>query len=178
MADWHNEELGGKTLLQAASTPYMDLLARNGRTGMLKTIQDGFHPGSEVANSSILGYDQKKVYEGRGPLEAASIGVELAPDDMAIRCNLICIEDEKIKNHSCGHLDTEEGKCLWNTCKSILAMTEFISIRVCSIATSLSLKVETNTYNALRLTMFRDKRGVHCLSRPAKILIPITRQHN
>ncbi len=112
MADWHNEELGGKTLLQAASTPYMDLLARNGRTGMLKTIQDGFHPGSEVANSSILGYDQKKVYEGRGPLEAASIGVELAPDDMAIRCNLICIEDEKIKNHSCGHLDTEEGKVL------------------------------------------------------------------
>lgn len=112
MADWHNEELGGKTLLQAANTPYMDMLAKNGRTGMLKTIQDGFHPGSEVANSSILGYDQEKVYEGRGPLEAASIGVELAPDDMAIRCNLICIEGENIKNHSCGHLDTEEGKVL------------------------------------------------------------------
>lgn len=112
MADWHNEELGGKTLLQAARTPYMDLLARKGRTGLLKTVQDGFHPGSEVANSAILGYDQNEVYEGRGPLEAASIGVELAPDDMAIRCNLICIEDGKIKNHSCGHLETEEGKVL------------------------------------------------------------------
>jgi 2,3-bisphosphoglycerate-independent phosphoglycerate mutase len=97
MADWHNEELDGKTALQYAKTPYMDLLAKNGRTGMLKTIQNGFHPGSEVANSAILGYDQTEVYEGRGPLEAASIGVELHPDDLAIRCNLICIENGKIK---------------------------------------------------------------------------------
>ena len=112
MADWPCEELGGKTPLQYAKTPYMDLLARKGITGMLKTVQDGFHPGSEVANSSILGYDQEKVYEGRGPLEAASIGVELKDNDMAIRCNLICIEDGKIKNHSCGHLDTEEADIL------------------------------------------------------------------
>ncbi|MDD5813136.1 MAG: cofactor-independent phosphoglycerate mutase [Bacteroidales bacterium] len=112
MADWPCEELGGKTPLQYAKTPYMDLLARKGITGMLKTVQDGFHPGSEVANSSILGYDQEKVYEGRGPLEAASIGVELNDNDMAIRCNLICIEDGKIKNHSCGHLDTEEADIL------------------------------------------------------------------
>lgn len=112
MADWPCEELGGKTPLQYAKTPYMDLLARKGRTGTLKTVQDGFHPGSEVANSSILGYDQEKVYEGRGPLEAASIGVELNDNDMAIRCNLICIEDGKIKNHSCGHLETEEADIL------------------------------------------------------------------
>ena len=112
MADWPCEELEGKTPLQYAKTPYMDLLARKGITGMLKTVQDGFHPGSEVANSSILGYDQEKVYEGRGPLEAASIGVELNDNDMAIRCNLICIEDGKIKNHSCGHLDTEEADIL------------------------------------------------------------------
>lgn len=112
MADWHNEELDGKTLLQYAKTPYMDMLAKAGRTGMLKTVQDGFHPGSEVANSAILGYDQEEVYEGRGPLEAASIGVELSNDDMAIRCNLICIEDNKIKNHSCGHLETEEADVL------------------------------------------------------------------
>ena len=79
MADWKVPELGNKTLLQYANTPEMDRLARLGRTGMLKTVPDGFHPGSEVANSSILGYDQHKVYEGRGPLEAASIGVELAP---------------------------------------------------------------------------------------------------
>lgn len=112
MADWHNEELDGKTALQYAKTPYMDLLAKNGRTGMLKTIQNGFHPGSEVANSAILGYDQTEVYEGRGPLEAASIGVELHPDDLAIRCNLICIESGKIKNHSCGHLETEQADIL------------------------------------------------------------------
>lgn len=112
MADWHNEELGGKTLLQYASTPYMDLLAKNGRTGMLSTVPEGFHPGSEVANSSILGYDQYKVYEGRGPLEAASIGVELSDNDLAIRCNLICIEGDHIKNHSAGHLTTAEADVL------------------------------------------------------------------
>lgn len=112
MADWPVESLGGKTLLQYAETPYMDMLARMGQTGMLKTVPDGFHPGSEVANSSILGYDQHEVYEGRGPLEAASIGVELGPGDMAIRCNLICIEGDKIKNHSCGRLETEEGDVL------------------------------------------------------------------
>ena len=108
----HVEQLGGKTLLQYAHTPYMDMLASKGRTGMLKTVQDGFHPGSEVANSSILGYDQNEVYEGRGPLEAASIGVALAPDDMAIRCNIICIDGDHIKNHSCGRLETEEGDVL------------------------------------------------------------------
>ncbi len=112
MADWPVESLGNKTLLQYANTPYMDMLAKQGKTGMLKTVQDGFHPGSEVANSSILGYDQNEVYEGRGPLEAASIGVELAPTDMAIRCNIICIEGDHIKNHSCGRLETEEGDIL------------------------------------------------------------------
>ena len=112
MADWHNEELGGKTLLQYAYTPYMDKLAKNGRTGMLSTVPEGFHPGSEVANSSILGYDQHTVYEGRGPLEAASIGVELDDEDLAIRCNLICIEGDHIKNHSAGHLSTEEADML------------------------------------------------------------------
>ncbi|MCR5003913.1 MAG: cofactor-independent phosphoglycerate mutase, partial [Bacteroidales bacterium] len=114
MADWKMESLGGKTLLQYAPTPYMDRLAREGRTGMLKTVPDGFHPGSEVANSSILGYDQHVVYEGRGPLEAASIGVDLADDDMAIRCNLVCLEGDLIKNHSCGRLETEEGDVLIN----------------------------------------------------------------
>lgn len=112
MADWPVEQLGEKTLLQYAKTPYMDLLAKLGQTGMLKTVPAGFHPGSEVANSSILGYDQEKVYEGRGPLEAASIGVDLNNDDLAIRCNLICIEDGKIKNHSAGHLETEEADIL------------------------------------------------------------------
>ena len=112
MADWKIEALNNQTPLQYASTPNMDKLASLGETGMLKTVPDGFHPGSEVANSAILGYDQREVYEGRGPLEAASIGVELADDDLALRCNLICVEDGKIKNHSAGRLDTEEGDVL------------------------------------------------------------------
>lgn len=112
MADWKVPELGNRTLLQYAHTPNMDKLARWGRCGLLQTVPEGFHPGSEVANSSILGYDQHLVYEGRGPLEAASIGVELAEDDLALRCNLICIEDGKIKNHSCGRLETEEADVL------------------------------------------------------------------
>ena len=112
MADWHVPSLNNKTLLQYAHTPAMDWLARNGRSGMLKTIPDGFHPGSEVANSSILGYDQHVVYEGRGPLEAASIGVELEPGDLALRCNLVCVEGDILKNHSCGRLETEEADVL------------------------------------------------------------------
>lgn len=109
MADWAVPELGGKTPLQHAHTPNMDWLARNGRNGLLQTVPEGFHPGSEVANSSILGFDQRKVYEGRGSLEAASIGVELADDDLALRCNLVCLEGDLLKNHSCGRLETEEA---------------------------------------------------------------------
>lgn len=112
MADWHCEELGGRTLLQYADTPHFDRLAQMGRNGLLQTVQEGFHPGSEVANSSILGYDQNLVYEGRGPLEAASIGVELEPGDLALRCNLVCIQGDVLKNHSCGRLETEEGDVL------------------------------------------------------------------
>ena len=112
MADWPVKSLGDKTLLQAAKTPYMDKLAGMGRVGRLKTVADGFHPGSEVANMSVLGYDLPKVYEGRGPLEAASIGVDLKPGEMAMRCNIICIEGDDIKNHSAGHITTEEADVL------------------------------------------------------------------
>ena len=112
MADWPVKSLGGKTLLQSAKTPYMDKLARMGRVGRLKTVTDGFHPGSEVANMSVLGYNLPKVYEGRGPLEAASIGVDLKPGEMAMRCNIICIEGDNIKNHSAGHITTEEADVL------------------------------------------------------------------
>lgn len=109
MADWTVPSLGNKTLLQYANTPYMDKLAQMGRTGMLKTVADGFHPGSEVANMSVMGYDLPLVYEGRGVLEAASIGVDLEPGDMAMRCNLICVEGDILKNHSAGHITTEEA---------------------------------------------------------------------
>ena len=109
MADHAVERLGGKTLLQYADTPYMDMLAKKGRTGRLVTVPDGYSPGSEVANTAILGYNLDKVYEGRGPLEAASIGYEMQPDDMAIRCNIITLANGNIKNHHGGHLTTEDG---------------------------------------------------------------------
>ena len=112
MADWTVPALGGKTLLQAARTPYMDLLARMGRTGRLVTVPAGFHPGSEVANMSVMGYDLPKVYEGRGVLEAASIGVDLRPGEMAMRCNLVCLEGDLLKNHSAGHITTPEADVL------------------------------------------------------------------
>ena len=83
MADLPVERLGGKTLLQYAHKPMMDQLAKEGRCGRLITVPEGFPPGSEVANTAILGYDLNKVYEGRGPLEAASIGYEMADDDIS-----------------------------------------------------------------------------------------------
>ena len=99
MADWPVKEFGGKTILQNARKPYMDMLARKGRTGMLKTVPDGFHPGSEVANMTVMGYDVTKSFEGRGVLEAANIGVDIKPGQMGMRCNIICIENGLIKNH-------------------------------------------------------------------------------
>ena len=112
MADLPVERLGGKTLLQYAHKPMMDQLAREGRCGRLITVPEGFPPGSEVANTAILGYDLNQVYEGRGPLEAASIGYEMADDDMAIRCNIITLEDGKIITHNGGNLETKDGDVL------------------------------------------------------------------
>ena len=109
MADEPIEALGGKTPMQYADTPYMDKLAEMGVTGRMKTVADGFHPGSEVANMAVLGYDLPTVYEGRGVLEAASIGYDLKPGEMALRCNLICVEGDILKNHSSGHITTEEA---------------------------------------------------------------------
>ncbi len=109
MADEPIEMLGYKTPLQYARTPNMDKLAQLGVTGRMKTIPDGFHPGSEVANMAVLGYDLPTVYQGRGVLEAASIGVELHPGEMAMRCNLICVKGTFLINHSAGHISTEEA---------------------------------------------------------------------
>ena len=109
MADEPIASLGNKTPLQAAKTPSIDNLAMMGRCGMLDTIPTGFAPGSEIANLSVLGYDLNSVYEGRGVLEAASMGVEIEDNEIAMRCNLICIENGKIKSHSAGHISTEEA---------------------------------------------------------------------
>ena len=112
MADHPVERLGGKTLLEYARPEYMNRLAKIGRTGRLQTIPSGFAPGSEVANTSILGYDLNKVYEGRGPLEAASIGYELHPDDLALRCNIISLADGNIITHNGGNLETADADVL------------------------------------------------------------------
>ncbi len=109
MADEPLAAYGGKTPLQMANKPTIDDLARKGRTGLLKTVPDDMHPGSEIANMSVLGYDVSAVFEGRGVLEAASIGVKLEENDLALRCNLICLENGNIKNHSAGHIPNDES---------------------------------------------------------------------
>lgn len=121
MADHAVERLGGKTLLEYADKPMMDMLAHNGRTGRLITVPEGFPPGSEVANTAILGYDLNKVYEGRGPLEAASIGYDMQPDDFAIRCNIITLADGKIVTHNGGNLQTEDARVLIDYLNETLA---------------------------------------------------------
>jgi 2,3-bisphosphoglycerate-independent phosphoglycerate mutase len=109
MADEPIASLGNKTILQAAEIPTIDFMAKNGKNGRLVTVPEGFHPGSEIANLEVLGYDVRKVFEGRGSLEAASMGVSIEPGEMAMRCNIICVEDGKIKNHSAGHISNEEA---------------------------------------------------------------------
>ncbi len=112
MADEPLAGYGGKTPLQMARKPHIDWLAKNGQTGRLVTVPGTMHPGSEIANMAVLGYDVEKVFQGRGVLEAASMGVELQPGDLAMRCNLICVENGTIKNHSAGHISTGEASVL------------------------------------------------------------------
>lgn len=109
MADEPICSLGGRTPLQAACKPSIDRVAALGRSGMLATVPAGFAPGSEIANLSVLGYDLPKVFEGRGSLEAASMGVRIEDGEMAMRCNLLTIEQGRIKNHSAGHITSEEA---------------------------------------------------------------------
>jgi len=118
MADYPIPELGDKTPLMAAQKPYIDRLTALGCSGMYKTVPDDMPPGSEVANLAVMGYDIRKVYQGRGVLEGAAMGVEISENVLAMRCNLICLADDRIKNHSAGHISTEEGREL------ILALQE------------------------------------------------------
>jgi 2,3-bisphosphoglycerate-independent phosphoglycerate mutase len=112
MADRPMESLSGKTPLMVANTPNIDALCAKGKTGQLITVPEDMPPSSDVANLGVLGYNVHEVYEGRGVLEAASMGVEIQPGDMAMRCNLICIENGNIKNHSAGHITSEEASQL------------------------------------------------------------------
>lgn len=110
MSDHPVKALDGKTPLMVANKPHLDRIARNGVCGLFKSIPDGLPNGSAVANLSVLGYDPRVCFSGRGTLEAASMGVDLGVDDIAMRCNLLCIDEEgKIKNHSAGHISTEES---------------------------------------------------------------------
>jgi 2,3-bisphosphoglycerate-independent phosphoglycerate mutase len=112
MADYPLEALGGKTPLEAARTPHMDIMAQQGTLGLIDTIPAGFQPGSDVANLSVLGYDPNLYFTGRGPLEAASMGIKLAPGDIAFRCNLVslsCGPDPAMDDYSAGHITTDEA---------------------------------------------------------------------
>ncbi|MCX7725078.1 MAG: cofactor-independent phosphoglycerate mutase [Thermodesulfovibrio sp.] len=115
-ADYPVDELGGKTPLQVANTPNMDFLASNGIVGSVKNIPEGFPPGSDVANLSILGYNPKIYYTGRAPLEAVSMGLTLSKNDIAYRCNLVTLRFEKkqifMEDYSAGHITSEEAKIL------------------------------------------------------------------
>lgn len=109
MADEPLTELGGRTPLEAACTPTMDVMARSGVTGLVQTIPEGMTPASDVANLAVLGYRPQDVYTGRSPLEAASIGVKLDPEDVAYRCNFVTIVDGLMRDNTAGHITTEEA---------------------------------------------------------------------
>jgi 2,3-bisphosphoglycerate-independent phosphoglycerate mutase len=124
MSDYPIERLGGRTPLQASKKPNIDRIAREGRVGLFSTIPEGQSKGSAVANLSVLGYDPVRVYQGRAVLEAASMGVPIEPTDVALRCNLISVEDGKIKNHSAGHITTEESKEIIETLDKLLGSSK------------------------------------------------------
>ncbi len=112
MADYPVPELGDRTPLEIARTPNMDQIARDGTGGLVRTIPRGMDPGSDVANLSIMGVDPKRYYTGRGPLEAASLGVEISEDELAFRCNFVTVADDEMVDYSGGHISSEEGKAL------------------------------------------------------------------
>ncbi len=128
MADLPLEELSGKTPLEYAHTPHMDRVAKEGTLGMINTIPDGFPPGSDVAIMSLLGYDPAEFYTGRGPLEAANMGVKLGPADVAFRCNLVTLHgngEYVMEDFTAGHIATEEAKRIINDVNKNLGSSEF-----------------------------------------------------
>ncbi len=112
MWDQPVKSLGGKTPLEMAHTPNMDALAKEGSVGLVRTVPEGFHPGSDVANMSLLGYAPEKYYSGRAPLEAANLGVEIGPDEVAFRCNFVTVSGGKMLDYSAGHISTSESEYL------------------------------------------------------------------
>jgi 2,3-bisphosphoglycerate-independent phosphoglycerate mutase len=123
MADYPLPELRGITPLQAADIPNMDFIAKHGKCGIAKTIPDDMPPGSDVANLSIMGYNPAQYYSGRGPLEAASIGIALEKEDIAFRCNLITEKDGLIADYSAGHISSEDARILIEAIDKELGMS-------------------------------------------------------
>jgi len=115
-ADEPQESLGGKTPLQAARTPEMDRIAREGVLGRSRNVPERFVPASDVATLSLFGYDPLLYYTGRAPLEAAAMGHELGPDDWAVRCNLMTIRDGLLSDFTAGHITSAEGAELIAPC--------------------------------------------------------------
>jgi 2,3-bisphosphoglycerate-independent phosphoglycerate mutase len=120
MADEPQAALGMRTPLEAARTPFMDGLARNGIVGRVRTVPQGMPPGSDVANLAVLGYDPAAWYSGRSPLEAASIGVELGPADVAYRLNFVTVADGLMKDNTAGHISDEDGRRLVDALRAAL----------------------------------------------------------
>ncbi len=112
MADYPVQELNGRTPLEVARTANMDFIAKNGKLGKVKTIPDKATPGSDVANITIFGYDVQKYYTGRGPLEAANLGIDLEDNDVAFRCNLITASQDTLVDYSAGHISSKEAKTI------------------------------------------------------------------
>lgn len=144
MGDYPVPALGGRTPLEAADTPYMDMLARTGKVGLVKTVPDGYKPGSDVANLGALGYDASECYTGRSPLEALSIGIDMKDDDVALRTNLVTLGDEEnfadktMKDYSAGEITTPEARELVEFLQKELGSDRFsfhagVSYRHCLI---------------------------------------------
>jgi 2,3-bisphosphoglycerate-independent phosphoglycerate mutase len=123
-ADEPQASLGGKTPLQAADTPEMDRIARDGVLGRSRNVPDRFVPASDVATLSLFGYDPEKYYTGRAPLEAAAMGVPLGPEDWAVRCNLMYMEDGRLTDFTAGHITSEEGRRLIEALQEQMGETE------------------------------------------------------
>ncbi|MDE7082471.1 MAG: cofactor-independent phosphoglycerate mutase [Clostridia bacterium] len=131
MADWKIPELGNKTCLESADTPTLDKLAKRAEVGLCKTVPDGFKPGSDVANMSVLGFNPKDFYTGRSPLEAVSMGINLKNTDVTLRCNLVTLSDDEpyekkvMVDYSAGEISTEEATKLIESLKENLDCNDY-----------------------------------------------------
>ena len=145
MADWKIKELGNKTCLEGAKTPNLDRIAPLSEVGLCKTVPEGFKPGSDVANMSVLGFEPNKYYTGRSPLEAVSMGIKLSDTDVTLRCNLVTLSDDEpyenktMVDYSAGDISSEEAKILIDCLKGEFDSEKFtfyagISYRHCLVA--------------------------------------------